>query len=312
MRQDILKYVRELSLLDKKNLSQKALKLGEEVGELAKAVLPYDNAFGTNHRFVTPAAILEEVADTMLVALSIAYSLGYTDEDLDQEMRRKADYWAELQSREDRLTERTPYEIHVTVAEATNAEVFKEACAALEVKPIFLDLQLQSSEETLKDVMTSSVFFGKNSEAYQELQRIVKGLTDRGLHVVRQKIETVPWHPAAPSRSNRTPVMPPHCYFECHFAVLVSSEESREKLEHLAHFHLGCHLSKNVFKRLNNGRYTMMMTYRNYHKVYEDVQEDVSRIKAQLKANDFELDKSLIEFSIFDTKVSHDTRWVTG
>ena len=100
MRTDLLNYIRELSFLDEKNLSQKALKLVEEVGELAKAVLPYDNAYCTNHRFVTPAKILEEVADSLLVALSIAYTLGYTDEDLDQEMRRKDVYWAELKSRE--------------------------------------------------------------------------------------------------------------------------------------------------------------------------------------------------------------------
>ena len=180
------------------------------------------------------------------------------------------------------------------------------------MKPIILDLQLQNSDEVIKDVMTSSVFFGRNREAYVELQRIVKGLTDAGFTVVRQKIETVPWHPAAPSRNNVNPAMPPHCYFECHFAVQLSSDEERKALEKLAHETLKCHLSKNVFKRHPDGRYTVMMTYRNYEKLYEDVQEEVETIKAQLAENNFQLGKSLIEFSLFDTKVSHDARWLAS
>lgn len=54
-------YIKSLSIKDKKTLSQKGLKLAEEVGELAKAILPYDSAHGTNHRFIDKEKILEEV-----------------------------------------------------------------------------------------------------------------------------------------------------------------------------------------------------------------------------------------------------------
>jgi NTP pyrophosphatase (non-canonical NTP hydrolase) len=50
MTKDILAYIRSLSVKDKKTLSQKALKTCEEVGELAKAILPFDSAHGTNHQ----------------------------------------------------------------------------------------------------------------------------------------------------------------------------------------------------------------------------------------------------------------------
>lgn len=52
VKRDINNYIKSLSLKDKKTLSQKCLKLTEEVGELAKAILPYDSAHGTNHRFI--------------------------------------------------------------------------------------------------------------------------------------------------------------------------------------------------------------------------------------------------------------------
>ena len=310
MREDVLNYVRELSLLDKKTLGQKVMKLMEETGELAKAALPYENAFCTNHRFVTPEKILEEVADTILVALSIAYTLGYAHDDVSQEMVRKTGYWAELQHRESRLTDKTPYELHVTIASAPDVESFRQACRALGVKPIILDLQ-QHNAGIIKDVMTSSVFFGQNSEAYTELQRIAEGLAAAGFTVVRRKIETVPWHPAAPSRRHANPVMPASCYFECHFSVRLTNSEQQYQLSTLA-AECQCHLSRNVFKRHEDGSATVMLTYRSYVDLYETVQESVANIKSRLLDAGFALDKDLIEFSLFDSKVSHDAAWLTG
>lgn len=308
MRPDLLNYIRELSVIDRKTLSQKGLKASEEVGELAKAILPYDSAFGNNHRFVTKNKILEEVADTILVALSIAYSLDFTDEEISDEMKRKNDYWAELLSREAVMTDRTPYEIHVTVKEAPDVETFRQACAALEVKPIILDLQLKAG--VLNDVMTSSVYFGTNRDAYEEMERIATGLTNTGFDVVRRKIETVPWHPAAPSRTSQEPVMPPHCYFECHFSVKVNSPAERGALEVVAAA-TQCHLSRNVFKTNSDGTQTVMMTYRSYDGLYEDVQAQVEMIKRALVDASFVLGKSNIEFSIFDSKVNHDSAWIS-
>jgi hypothetical protein len=46
--------------------------------------------------------------------------------------------------------------------------------------------------------------------------------------------------------------------------------------------------------------------------LYETVQESVANIKAQLLDAGFILDKDLIEFSLFDSKVSHDAAWLTG
>lgn len=92
-------FIRQLSLDDKKNLSQKALKTCEEVGELAKAVLPYESAPGTNHRFIDKYKILEEVADVYLTSMSIAYCLGFSDEEIEGMINQKSLKWSELLSR---------------------------------------------------------------------------------------------------------------------------------------------------------------------------------------------------------------------
>ena len=47
MNTELLSYIQKLSIRDKKTLSQKALKVTEECGELARVVLPFDNAAGT-------------------------------------------------------------------------------------------------------------------------------------------------------------------------------------------------------------------------------------------------------------------------
>ena len=95
-------FIKQLSLNDKKTLSQKALKTCEEVGELAKAILPFDSAHGTNHRFVDREKILEEIADVHLTNISIAYSLNFTDEEIMDMIHQKSLKWSELQANEEK------------------------------------------------------------------------------------------------------------------------------------------------------------------------------------------------------------------
>lgn len=313
MRPDLLTYVKALSLADKKTITQKVLKLMEEAGELAKVALPFDNAYATNHRFVTRQRMLEESVDSMLVSLSVIYSLGFDDQDMETMLKKKADYWAELQSREDLLANRmpkgTPYELHITVAEAPDVEAFKLACAAAEVKPILLDLQTRS-DDVIKDVMTSSVVFGSNTDALAALEAQTKVLESHGLRVVRKKIETVPWHPAAPSEQHATPVMPKDCYFECHFGVKVPEGPQTARLRLLAR-ELGCHMSRNTFKRTAD-YVVVMLTYRDYAGPYERVTAAVAHIGSTLRAAGYDVDKEIVEFSLYDTKVHHDAAWLAA
>lgn len=103
--------------------------------------------------------------------------------------------------------------------------------------------------------------------------------------------------------------MPINCYFECHFNVIV--KDSRiEELRQLA-IDTKSHLSKNVFKKLSIDTSKVMMTYRVYDGVREDFSQSVDMIESLLVSNLFEIDKKIIEFSIYDTKISHDANWLT-
>jgi NTP pyrophosphatase (non-canonical NTP hydrolase) len=305
MHTDLITYIQFLSERDKKNLMERTLKGAEELGELAQKVLPYENAFATNHRFVTANDVLEEAADLSLVLYSIIFKLGFTANDLEEMMKHKARKWDRLQVGEEKYTGRTPYEIHITVM-TINIDAFEQACRLLDIKPIGLDLQPSQEKMLMKDVMTSAVHLGTNRSAYEEMKRISECLSAQGFLIAREKIETVPWHPAAPTLEH--PEMPKGCYFECHFGVVCPNED-RERLQDIA-LEVGAHLSRNVLKKIDETSSNMMMTYRMHTGTRESFDHNVTSIKWKLQHEEFEIDKVITEFSIYDTKVSHDAQWI--
>lgn len=312
---NIKDYIKELSIKDKKTLSQKALKLTEEVGELARVVLPYDSAHGTNHRFIDREALLEEVVDVYLTNISIAHSLGFTEEEFNEMLQKKTEKWGSLQAKEEKAEFPLPFEIHVTVKLVpedspeyqTQVDLFKKICNEIGVKPIVLDLE-NGGESVMKDVMTSSHFYGDNKTSYEECMRISNSLERSGFIVSRKKIESVPWHPAAPV--NDGDKMPENCYYEAHIGCVITPEQ-KDKLQEIAE-RVGSHLSRNFFKKLENGKFVNMITHRNYGDLYKHFEGQVNYLKDLLDDAKIEYEKVITEFSVYDTKVSHDSKWLTN
>jgi len=307
-------YIRALSLRDKKTLSQKALKTCEEIGELAKVILPFDSAAGTNHRFIDREKILEEIADVYLTNISIAYSLNFSDEEIDDMISKKAIKWDKMQSIEMQSEFPLPFEIHVTIRPLDNdnfIEIFKENCRYLQVKPIVLELKLDNGY--LEDVMTSSKHYGTNRSAYDECLRISNGLKGFGYNVVREKIETVPWHVSAPLIEGN---YKEGCYFESHIGVSILEEEKNnleEFVDNLDSSGLGgsAKLSQNFFKKsIDGSRFINMLTYRNEKCIYTKFDEEVNLIKNSLIENGFKFEKVEIEYAIYDSNIKHDKLWI--
>jgi hypothetical protein len=71
-----------------------------------------------------------------------------------------------------------------------------------------------------------------------------------------------------------------------------------------------CHLSKNIFKKLDDNTFTIMLTYRSYTDMYEDFENNIDNIKNILKSSNFKVEKEIVEFSIYDTKLTHDSKWL--
>jgi NTP pyrophosphatase (non-canonical NTP hydrolase) len=312
---DINDFIKNLSLKDKKTLSQKTLKLVEEIGELSRVVLPYDSAHGTNHRFIDKESILEEIVDIYLTNISISHSLGFTEDEFNEMLFKKTQKWSKLQSIEEKSEFPLPYEIHVTIdLENNDLEKFKSDCIDMSVKPIVLDLEI-NKEKNIKDVMTSSKHFGDNRSSYEESIRIFNELNKRGYKVVRNKIETVPWHPGAPEYVEKE--IDNGCYFESHIGVVITQDE-KERLNNLissiSNLDGGkIKLSRNFFKKADaEGKYVNMLTYRNNTCGRNIFESGVNHIKSILELNNFSYQKVEIEYALYDTNVTHDYVWINS
>ena len=318
----INEFIKNLSIKDKKTLSQKGLKLVEEVGELARVILPYDSAHGTNHRFIDREAILEEVVDVYLTNVSIAHSLGFTDEEFNDMLVKKSEKWSQLQAVEEKAEFPLPFEIHVTIESPRNIDSFKSSCSSIGVKPIIIDLEINDGS-IIKDVMTSSKHFGDNRSAYEESERICKELQLSGFKVLRNKIESVPWHPAAPVNSTGKEI-PNGCYFESHIGVVIMPDEKRA-LNYLVNFLNSedgdeildlsgtVKLSQNFFKKSKDGsKFVNMITYRSNRCGSTEFKSEVDGLKRILTKKGFEFEKVEVEYAVYDTNVTHDAKWILG
>lgn len=75
----------------------RSLKLFEEGGELAEAVLAQYKEAGMAYKNLTKDDILQESCDVIIVALSIAFGAGFTVEDIEAGLEKKAEKWKKYQ-----------------------------------------------------------------------------------------------------------------------------------------------------------------------------------------------------------------------
>lgn len=193
-----------------------------------------------------------------------------------------------------------PFELHITVSAKSDIEQFKHDCAALGVKPILIDAQRKDGASML-DLMTSSVVHGSYQHALNTSFLLAADFAWMGYEVLRRKLETVPWHPAADNPTGDQ-------YFECHLAVK-SLLRDRRRLERIVKRH-GGHLSRNAFKSLPDDQCITMVTIRSQDS-RESFDHLVRDMKWVLEMYAFEVEKTITEFAIFDDKISHDAAWIS-
>ena len=169
-----------------------------------------------------------------------------------------------------------------------------------------MDLQDKFGATIFDDLMTSSTIKGTDLDASKEATRISLGLSSLGYSVVRIKIETSYTHPSVPTISNGK-TMPKDCYWECHLNVKCNNE-LLPKLQEFARLN-GVHISKNVFKRLSGDWFTIMLTDRVYEGTYDDFKDRIDTLVSKLTPI-YDLEKQIVEFALFDSKINHDSTWL--
>jgi len=301
MENNLHEYIRDLTLNDTKTPIQKYMKAGEEMGELAKALLPLENAQGSLHNIYPKIKILEETVDNILVQFSIAYGEGFSYSDIIDMMQKKCDKWGERQAAEGQVSSVIPFEIHVSVNPEASVEEFQKICRGLGVKPLVLELD-RGNGNVRRDMMTSSIFRGNNVEAMAEMERISEGVSIFG--ITRQKIETVPWHPKAPRNSQISSGMPMGCYFEAHFSVEVPNINLQAFCdEWIATGTTDVSIND---KKRGLEKTVVMLTKRSYKGTRENFKDMVEDTKSLLTLYNV-LDVNT-EFAMYDTNPDYDSR----
>lgn len=89
----LLKKVRQLSKEEPKTLEQMALKLSEEAGETAQAVLSYQKASGSEYKQLGINDVKEECIDVILVTLAMFYKLSDSDDEFYDLANKKIEKW---------------------------------------------------------------------------------------------------------------------------------------------------------------------------------------------------------------------------
>ena len=268
---------------------------------------------GTNHRFIGKEKILEECVDTILCALSIVYSLKYSDSELEDMLIRKSGKWAAIQHSEAKCEKDSkfslPFEMHVTIRRKNpdTKMLFGLHCLKYGLKAI--ELENIGKDWLNIDLMTESKFYGNNREAYDRLKQISNGLKYDGFEVLREKIETVPWHPASPHNNGPVMEMSEGGYFEAHLSYDIKKSEYTGIVWCLKK--MNCNISRSVSKSTAETN-RVFITVRTHTDTYENFCKDVENEKALIVGFVGEPVAELHEYSIFDTNVSHDAKWISG
>jgi NTP pyrophosphatase (non-canonical NTP hydrolase) len=97
--QELISRIQKLTTLEKKSLVLKALKLSEETGEVAEAVLSFEEASGSEYKQKTASDIVEECVDVIIVATSIINSLTMDDAGVKNLFDIKLDKWENKMSK---------------------------------------------------------------------------------------------------------------------------------------------------------------------------------------------------------------------
>lgn len=79
--------------LERKTAIEVTVKLMEEVGEMSQALLSSLDVCGCGYKGFTREDVVEEIADIVICALSIAQKMNATEEELTSEILRKIKKW---------------------------------------------------------------------------------------------------------------------------------------------------------------------------------------------------------------------------
>jgi hypothetical protein len=203
------------------------------------------------------------------------------------------------------------FEAHITLAPLQVGEAFKfmHFCQENELKPV--QIELSRGSHTLQQ-MTASVHEGTYENVLQEVQGIAQKLRIEGFNVTRIKLEASPFNEGLPENNAETVLHAAENYFEHHLKLLLPADlgKMQTTLEHLCEQHQA-HLSRNAFKKRQDGMQERFVTLRHYGLGRQEAYEALHILRSCLEKASFQVLKIISEYCVYDDHVALDSNWLT-
>lgn len=155
---------------------------------------------------------------------------------------------------------------------------------------------------SLVDFITVSQLKCSTPRAWQEMKRISTALRQSGYTVIREKIETVPWHPLAKS-IDQVASQAYGLYFESHLKI----NRPLKKMLYRKIFTPDAPLYLSASYR-NIHRQTFA-TFRRYMMNKTNFQKELDKIYINLSIS-LDIEKPTTELAIYDSNPTHDNKWI--
>ncbi|WP_291721687.1 hypothetical protein [Bernardetia sp.] len=201
------------------------------------------------------------------------------------------------------------FEAHITLKNTNqNIEDFKEFCNENKAKPIFIELE---RGDVQKQLMTSSLHNGNFNEIKKEVEQLAAKMKQKNYEVSRVKIEAHPENTGIPMTKSDILKSQLENYFEAHYKIILPVfSQAKENLLSLVEKH-AAHLSKNAFKKRKNHSEERFVTKRMYNVGKTEAYQSFEELHKTLKENNYQIDKKIVEYCVFDSNVSVDNNWLT-
>jgi hypothetical protein len=203
------------------------------------------------------------------------------------------------------------FEAHVTVAPlGPGGEAsFRDACAALGVEPVLIELPVGAGPV---QPMTASRHAGAFADVRREAEAVAARLAGRGFAVRRLNIVASRFAAGVPAPAGEAAALPPNTYFEFHLKLLLDADAPDETaLAALCDAH-GAHLSRDTFKRRDDGKQERFVTLRCHGAGHATAQRDADCLAEALATAGYTVAKRVTEFCVFDSDAGVDDDWTGG
>lgn len=206
------------------------------------------------------------------------------------------------------MSARDQFEIHLTVDAAQAAAGAGVLSRFAESEGMqMLQIELPRGAVTVQPMLTWRRS-GALSDCLAQVDVVEEALTDRGIRVVRAKIEAAPWNAGVPQAGDACPA---GTYFESHLKLLLADDTSMMQVTDIAIAH-GAHVSRNARRTREDGRQERFVTLRSVDGGLPGMMARLRALQDALAPVVRAVLDAEIEFVVHDSNRALDAGWLPG